>query len=177
MEDDYVDIGRWFSILNRRSQLFVVEACAEMHLTYLEYVMLIRIYDHEGARQDDLAEMLFLDKAVVTRTMNLLQEKGLVRRERDEDDRRVRRIFLTDYGREKHAYLRNIIQRWVDYLTAGMDPEEVRTMIAGFRALAERASQANLPRLARHISDVPEKGGYILEVEKEGQNHEKQERR
>lgn len=172
MEDDYVDIGRWFSILNRRSQLFVVEACAEMHLTYSEYVMLIRIYDHEGARQDDLAEMLFLDKAVVTRTMNMLQEKGLVRRERDEDDRRVRRIYMTDYGREKHAFLRNIIQRWVDYLTAGMDPTEVRAMISGFRALAERASQANLPRLARNISNEPEKGGYIVEVEKQRQENE-----
>ena len=38
MDDDYVNIGRWFSILHRRSQLFVVEACQDLHLTYSEYV-------------------------------------------------------------------------------------------------------------------------------------------
>ena len=51
--DEYINIGRWFSVLHRRSQIFVVEACEKLHLTYSEYVMLLRIYDHEGARQDD----------------------------------------------------------------------------------------------------------------------------
>ena len=50
--DEYINIGRWFSVLHRRSQIFVVEACEKLHLTYSEYVMLLRIYDHEGARQD-----------------------------------------------------------------------------------------------------------------------------
>ena len=49
--DEYINIGRWFSVLHRRSQIFVVEACEKLHLTYSEYVMLLRIYDHEGARQ------------------------------------------------------------------------------------------------------------------------------
>ena len=56
--DEYINIGRWFSVLHRRSQIFVVEACEKLHLTYSEYVMLLRIYDHEGARQDELATML-----------------------------------------------------------------------------------------------------------------------
>lgn len=74
--DEYINIGRWFSVLHRRSQIFVVEACEKLHLTYSEYVMLLRIYDHEGARQDELAAMLYLDKAVVTRTMTMLEKKG-----------------------------------------------------------------------------------------------------
>ena len=57
--DEYINIGRWFSVLHRRSQIFVVEACEKLHLTYSEYVMLLRIYDHEGARQDELAAMLY----------------------------------------------------------------------------------------------------------------------
>ena len=39
--------------------------------------MLIRIFDHEGAKQDELAAMLYLDKAVVTRTINLLVDRAL----------------------------------------------------------------------------------------------------
>lgn len=165
MDDDYVNIGRWFSILHRRSQLFVVEASEKLHLTYSEYVMLIRIFDNEGAKQDDLASMLYLDKAVVTRTMILLQEKGLVVRKRDEQDRRVRRVYLTDFGREQHAYLRNVIQRWVDYLAHDMDPEQVKTIIHGFHVLADRASQADLHRIAK---DIPEREQGEGLIEREG---------
>ena len=65
---DYVSIGRCFTILHRRSQAFVTAACARLHLTYSEYVLMIRLYDAEGASQEELASMLYLDKAVVTRS-------------------------------------------------------------------------------------------------------------
>ena len=149
--DDYVNVGRWFSILHRRSQLFVVEACQELNLTFSEYIMLIRIFDNEGAKQDELASMLYLDKAVVTRTVNLLQEKGLIYREQDENDRRVRHIYLTDYGREQHNFLRNIIQGWVDYLVADMNEEEVQTLFKGFGELVSRACDVDLVKLAREL--------------------------
>ena len=57
--DDYVNVGRWFSILHRRSQLFVVEACQKLDLTFSEYIMLIRIFDHEGAKQDELWDRIY----------------------------------------------------------------------------------------------------------------------
>ena len=66
---DYVNIGRWFTILNRRSQLFVTQCCKDLNITYSEYVLLIRIYDAEGLSQEELASVLFLDKAVVTRSL------------------------------------------------------------------------------------------------------------
>lgn len=151
--DDYVKLGRWFSVVHRRSQLFVTEACAHLALTYSEYVMLIRIFDHEGVRQDDLAAMLYLDKAVVTRTINLLQKKDLIYREPDAADKRVRHIYLTEHGKEQHIYLRNIIQCWVDYLIADMTQGEVDTMVAGFRTLVERAISAKFASL---IEQIPE---------------------
>ena len=137
------------------SQLFVVEACQELNLTFSEYIMLIRIFDNEGAKQDELASMLYLDKAVVTRTVNLLQEKGLIYREQDENDRRVRHIYLTDYGREQHNFLRNIIQGWVDYLVADMNEEEVRVLFNGFGQLVEWACAADLVKLARGAAGKP----------------------
>ena len=154
--DDYVNIGRWFSILHRRSQLFVVEACQKLNLTFSEYIMLIRIFDNEGAKQDELANMLYLDKAVVTRTVNLLQAKGFIYREQDQVDRRVRHIYLTEYGRAQHQFLRNIIQGWVDYLVADMKEDEVQVLFSGFGQLVERACSIDLVKLAK---DLPSGGG------------------
>lgn len=95
--------------------------------------------------------MLYLDKAVVTRTMNMLQEKGLIYREQDPHDKRAKHVYLTDYGREQHTYLRNIIQRWVDYLIEGMDPKEVDTIVRGLDHLVARACSADIPQLAKGI--------------------------
>ena len=149
--DEFVNWGRWFSILHRRSQLFVVEACQKYGLTFSEYIMLIRIYDHEGAKQDELAAMLYLDKAVVTRTINLLVDKGFIVRQADTEDKRVRRIYMTEYGREQYGYLRNIIQGWIDYLVKDMDPAEVKGMFEGFHKLVDRACEADLVELAKHV--------------------------
>ncbi len=157
--DEYINIGRWFSILYRRSQIFVVEACEKLHLTYSEYVMLLRIYDNEGARQDELAAMLYLDKAVVTRTMNMLEQKGLVYREQDTRDKRAKHVYLTDFGKEQHAYLRNVIKRWVDYLVEDMEPQDVKIIVKGIDHLVERACQANIYKLVKNIPEDEPAGG------------------
>ena len=158
--DDYVNLGRWFSVVHRRSQLFVTAACERLQLTYSEYVLLIRIFDHEGVRQDELAAMLYLDKAVVTRTINLLQAKDLIHREQDPVDKRVRHIYLTEHGKEQHIYLRNIIQCWVDYLIKDMPREQVEAMVDGFRTLVTRACAAEYALLIEKIpEDVLIKGG------------------
>lgn len=144
---DYVNIGRWFTILNRRSQLFVTQCCKDLNITYSEYVLLIRIYDAEGLSQEELASVLFLDKAVVTRSLTLLEQKGLVRREQDTHDRRVKRIFLTEYAKTQKEFFQGIIKAWVKYLAAGMDAAEVGTTIQGFHDAANRACNADIPAL------------------------------
>ena len=91
--------------------------------------------------------MLFLDKAVVTRSLTLLEQKGLVRREQDTHDRRVKRIFLTEYAKTQKEFFQGIIKSWVKYLAAGMDAAEVGTTIQGFHDAATRACNADIPAL------------------------------
>ena len=149
--DNYVNIGRWFSILYRRSQQLIVEACQDLGLTYSEFVLLVRLYDHEGAKQDELAAMLLLDKAVVTRTVNSLEQKGYIARRQDDKDRRVRHVYLTELGRERHTFLRNVIQCWADYLCEELPPAKVQVVFEAFEQLTDRACQADLVRIARNI--------------------------
>lgn len=151
--NDYVNVGRWFSILHRRSQLFVVEACQKLHLTFSEYIMLNRLFDQEGAKQDELAAMLYFDKAVVTRTINLLQEKGFIYREVDTEDRRVKHIYLTEYGKKQKKFLNRIIQKWVEYLICDMNPKEIQAIFQGVGQLVDKACAADIVKLAKKLPD------------------------
>ena len=48
----------------------------------------------------ELADRLFCDASNVTGIVDRLEARGLVERQADPDDRRVRRLVLTDAGRE-----------------------------------------------------------------------------
>ena len=106
---DYLNVARCFAILHRRSQNFLVEACQKLGLTYSEYVLFMRVFENEGTSQEDLAALLFVDKAVVTRTMKLLEEKNLIYREKDAVDRRMKRIYLTEFGRSQQEFLVKVL--------------------------------------------------------------------
>ena len=60
---DNLQVARCFSILDGRSRSYVLEACRPLQLTYSEYVLLLRLFDCEGASQEDLSRALQTDKS------------------------------------------------------------------------------------------------------------------
>ena len=151
--DNYVNAGRWFSILYRRSQQFIVEACQEMGLTFSEFTILMRIHSNPGVKQDDLAKVLFLDKAVVTRTINSLEQKGYIVRSQDKLDKRVKHVYLSVEAESYYPFLHNVLKQWMDYLCEGMSEKELERMTKTFQHLTDRACEANLTDLAKDISE------------------------
>jgi DNA-binding MarR family transcriptional regulator len=65
-----------------------------------QWVLLKRIGEREKINQRELAELTFKDPASVTRTLDLLEKNGLVRRESMEGDRRAYHLLLTASGVE-----------------------------------------------------------------------------
>lgn len=136
---NFVNIGRSFSILNRRSQLMMTTACEELNLSYSEYVVLICLYDAEGKSQDELASALFLDKAVVTRTIALLEKKNMIRREKDKRDKRINHIFLTESAKEQQKFLTGLLDLWISQLLAKLTETEKEILGKGLKLATEKA--------------------------------------
>lgn len=55
----------------------------------------------DGISQGEVSQAFELDPSRVTRVGQALEGEGLIRRERDPEDNRVVRMYLTDEGREK----------------------------------------------------------------------------
>ena len=72
------DFANYFSVIRRRSQALLVEACSEYKLNYSEFALLLKLYDMEGCSQDAMVEVLSIDKAAVTRILKSLEEMDLV---------------------------------------------------------------------------------------------------
>jgi MarR family transcriptional regulator, organic hydroperoxide resistance regulator len=73
-------------------------ALAELGLSVREQVLLSVLGKVRGMTQLELAGLVGLDKSIFTSTVDSLERKGLVRRNIDPRDRRVRRPELTPTG-------------------------------------------------------------------------------
>ena len=142
-----LQVARYFSILDGRSRSYVMEACRPLKITYSEYILLLRLFDYEGASQEDLSRTLQTDKSAVARTLKLLEQKGFICREKDEIDRRIKRIRLTEYGRMQHTFLLSVMDCWVDHLTEALAPHDVEVVQQGFRLLAERSMDTDFHKI------------------------------
>jgi DNA-binding MarR family transcriptional regulator len=90
----------------------------------MEVRMFLRIAEHPGCAASDLVRDSGRDKAQVTRLIQQLEQTGFVRREPDEQDRRVQRLFVTEAGEQLHGKLRRWRQAVAHRLMGRLSEEE-----------------------------------------------------
>jgi DNA-binding MarR family transcriptional regulator len=72
-------------------------------LTYPQYLVFMVLWEADGITVKTLGDRLFLDSGTITPLIKRLEARGLLRRQRDEEDERQVRIFLTQEGRGLRA--------------------------------------------------------------------------
>lgn len=98
-------------------------------LTHAQWVPLYKLFRGECATMAELARDLQLDPAAVTRALDRLQAKGLVRRERSASDRRVVLIELTVEGRRVAPLVPEALAEVFNAHLAGFSAAEWATLI------------------------------------------------
>jgi MarR family transcriptional regulator, transcriptional regulator for hemolysin len=78
--------------------------------------------------QSEMAEQLGITGATLTHHLNALERKGLVRRWREDNNRRVQRVELTDEGVELFSRLREVARRHDRLLRSQLSDEEVEQL-------------------------------------------------
>lgn len=68
-------------------------------VTYPQYLVLMVLWEEDGARVSRIGERLHLDSATLTPLLKRLEAHGIVERRRSAEDERVVEIFLTPAGR------------------------------------------------------------------------------
>jgi len=103
----------------------------------------VRILTHLDDQDPTMVTELAAHMGVTASTMSLnlkrLREAGLVRSERDPDDRRVMNVRLTEEGVWARDVLSALDPDRVDGLLLRLGPEARRQAVAGLRLLADAA--------------------------------------
>lgn len=93
-------IGFWVNGLARLTRLTLEGQLREVGLTPTTWTVLMALGEEDQLSQTDLARRTLLDGATMTRALDLLAAKDYIERNRDDVDRRVQIVELTDAGRE-----------------------------------------------------------------------------
>ncbi|QQO09182.1 MarR family winged helix-turn-helix transcriptional regulator [Breznakiella homolactica] len=139
---DSLCIGELASVLYRQYQAFINREMKEYGVNSSEFLYLIRIPDSGTVNQTYLAETVFCDNAIVSRSIQSLADKKLVARERSGEDKRAVMVSLTPAGRKaKQAGLekRDLWKKTVMY---DLSEKNSVTLIRTLKKMASRALSA-----------------------------------
>jgi len=90
-----------------------------------QWTLLSELWQKEGLTQQDLAVRTYRDKPAVTRLIDNLEKKDLVRREAHESDRRTNRVFLTEKGRRMESVATEMVHRTISEAVGGIPGEDL----------------------------------------------------
>lgn len=77
-----------------------------------QYYMLMFLYHEMGTNQSDIAKACLMDRSGVSRAFKDFEEKGLITREVDENNKRAYKITLTEKGIETAQFLERKESEW-----------------------------------------------------------------
>jgi DNA-binding MarR family transcriptional regulator len=89
---------------------------------------LIQLWHHDGIPQHELASAMHIRPASVTNMLQRMERDGWIRRERDVDDQRVVRVYLTDKAKELRVEARTVLHEMEEELSSIYTEEEQATL-------------------------------------------------
>jgi DNA-binding MarR family transcriptional regulator len=146
-----VRIGVLVHDVARMRRTIFDQAVKEMGITRAQWWALSNLSRNksEGMNQSDLARFLDVGKPTIGGLIDRLTESGMVERRSDGDDRRVKRIYITDRGYELISHMSPIASRLNSIFLQGIDAEEIEIA----EQVLERMKQ-NLRGLLGYIPDL-----------------------
>ena len=114
-------------------------------LTFVHWATLMRLRDNPSLTAGDICRDLMHDSGAFTRVLDHLEERGLVRRERSESDRRVVRLHLTTAGRHEVQKLVPIVVDQLNHALQDFSAAEVVTFGKMLRRMISRLEADGAP--------------------------------
>gem|GEM_PF-189452 len=128
---------------------------AGSEVTVNEVHTLDAIGKSEPCTVSELASAMMVTVSTMTITINRLEKKGLVKRERSGDDRRVVRVYLTDKGRSLSYVHRRFHRRMVKAVSEQLTIDEIGVLSKAMENLKDFFRQENM-RNTKNIAEPEE---------------------
>ncbi len=138
--DDDRHVGFLSADISRLMRTEFDRQVSALGVTRAQWMVLARLARRPGCSQTELADMMEMERATAGRLVDRLEENGLVRREPDPTDRRVRRVFPTDLATGQQAQMRAVADAIVDDALSDLNPEQQEILMNLMESVRARLS-------------------------------------
>ncbi|MFA7467298.1 MAG: MarR family transcriptional regulator [Desulfotomaculaceae bacterium] len=98
------------------------------NMTTEQWMIMNRLFEESGISQKELAERTLKDQAALTRTLDRMEKKGLIKRQISPHDRRSFLVYLTDAGMALRNQIVPIAVECIEEAVKGFTEAEVKTL-------------------------------------------------
>lgn len=120
-------------LLNRISSRWnanVADALKAQNMTTAQMRVLAVLSVSSGLTVNEVSVLTVTEQSTMSRTLDVLEDQGMIRRQARSDDMRVREIHILDPGREAFAKVWPAIYAHYAQLFAGVSTEEHQAFVA-----------------------------------------------
>lgn len=141
MDEDFdSNIGFLVHDVARLMRTMYDRRMAPLGVTRSQWWVLNHLYFHEGISQTELAAMLEIEKAALGRLLDRMEAKDWIERRPDEQDKRTKRVFLTESVQPTLQKMRDLAAVTRDEAVRTLDGSERRVLTDILRRMRDDLS-------------------------------------
>lgn len=114
MDATALPVGKLISMIARGHSIYINRHLEDLDINAAQLHLLFEISHQCDINQEKIAERCNINKGAVARSIKKLEEKGLVKRKIDENNRRQNKVSLTQKGMKTHEKAIKILNQWED---------------------------------------------------------------
>jgi len=122
-------IGKYLSIARRAHAALLDQYLKDYGICHGQILILVTIYQNEGLHQQEICSTYNLDKAGVNRSIKKLEEAGFIIKKPDPEDKRKKKIYLTEKAEEFHPQLMDILSSVEEQVRQNLSSQEINTFL------------------------------------------------
>lgn len=130
-------IGRYIGQIYRKGLTTISKELQEFGIGSGQYTFLLQLYQKDGISQEELSTLLSVDKATVARAIKKLEEKQLIYRIRDEQDKRYYKVFVTEKALTLKEHVLSKVNIWDETIKKNLTDEEEAQMLYLLRKITD----------------------------------------
>ena len=124
MNTSEIPVGKLIAMIGRGHTVYLNHRLEPFNINASQLHSLFEIKKNEGINQEKIAERCNTDKGAVARSIKKLEDKELVLRKTDENNRRQNMIFLTKKGEEIVEESIKILDEWEEEVFEDLTKDE-----------------------------------------------------
>lgn len=115
---------KYISRIWRCSILYRNDKLEQEGLNGYQHSYILKICQNPGISQEQLSQLIYVNKSNVTRQLALLEQNGFITRSPGEKDKRLMQVFPTQKAFDVYPKVRALSMEWSSYLSEDFTEEQ-----------------------------------------------------